>query len=54
MTGNSTKKTFMFTSIMVNTNTIGAEITWRVTPSASTTQVSVATGDAKIAWVKIA
>jgi hypothetical protein len=55
MVGNSTKTTFMFTCIMVNTNyTNLGEITWQVTPSASTTNVSVITGDAKIAWVKIA
>jgi hypothetical protein len=54
MVGNSTKTTFTFTSIMVNTNAIGGEITWQVTPSAITTQVSVIIGDAKIAWVKIA
>jgi hypothetical protein len=54
MVGNSTKTTFTFTSIMVNTNAIGGEITWQVTPSGTTTNVSVITGDAKIAWVKIA
>lgn len=55
MVGNTTKTTFMFTSIMVNTNYAGlGEITWQVTPSATTTNVSVIIGDAKIAWVKIA
>jgi hypothetical protein len=55
MVGNSTKTTFMFTCIMVNTNYANSgEITWQVTPSGTTTNVSVITGDAKISWVKIA
>jgi hypothetical protein len=55
MIGNSTKTTFTFSCIAVNTNYTGlGELVWQVTPSATTTNVSAIIGDVKITYIKIA